>query len=176
MSRVEQSYAVLLKSSRGYKEEIKGGSQSVKLVAIHKGSLLVYLDSLTVNQIKEKYDRLVNYKVVDRCDNVQTEAFLFVTVSESTILHITASQREFLVGVKQTHYRMEVLGRLKWTESLTSGSEVYVTITTIPAPVKGIIRYIGKLPGEEGRKFGIELMVYTYLDNIRQITIYCVNI
>ena len=99
----------------------------------------------------------MNYKLADRRDDHQSEVFLFVT--GSSVLHITSSQRDYLLGVKQTHYRMEVLERLRWTESLTVGSEVYVTITTIPAPVKGIIRYIGELPGEEGRKFGIEIMV-----------------
>ena len=156
MSKVEQLYAVLMKSGHGYQKEAKDGTQ-LKPVAIHKGTLLVYLDSLTTNKIQEKYDRLVNYKVADRCDNSQSEAFLFA-VTES-LLHITTSQRDFLLGIKQTHYRMEVLERLQWVDSLIVGSNVYVTIATIPAPVKGTIRYIGKLPGEEGRKFGIELMV-----------------
>ena len=70
-------------------------------------------------------------------------------------------QQDFLLAVKQTHYRMEVLERkLQWVELLTVGSEVYVTIATIPAPVRGIVRYIGKLSGEEGKQFGIEIMVW----------------
>ena len=105
----------------------------------------------------------MNYKVADRCDNQQSEAVLFVIVS-SSILHITMLQRDFLLGVKQTHYRMEVLERrLQWVELLTVGCEVYVTIATIPVPVKGIVRYIGKLSGEEGKQFGIEIMVWTVL-------------
>ena len=161
MSKVEQLYAVLLKSGHGHKEEIKDGGQ-LKAVAVHKGSLLVYLDSLTVKRIQEKYGRLMNYEVADRCDSNQSKVFLFATGS-SSILNITALQRDFLLGVKQTRCRMEVLERLQWVESLAVGCEVYVTIATIPAPVKGIIRYIGKLPSEEGRKCGIELMVLMHL-------------
>ena len=159
MSKTKELYALLLKSSHGYKEEAKGRNQ-LKAVAVHKGSLLIYLDSLTVNRVQEKHDRLVNYKVADRCDNPQSEAFLFA--DESTILCITTLQRDFLLGIKQTHYRMEVLERLQWVESLAVGSDVYVTIATIPTPVRGMIRYIGGLSGEEGRKFGIELRVRMY--------------
>ena len=156
MSKAGQIYAVLLKSCHGYKEE----RNKLKPIGVHKGTLLVYLNPLTVNRIQEKYDRPVNYKVADRRDNQQSEAVLFVADS-SSILHITMLQREFLLAVKQTHYRMEVLERkLQWVELLTVGSEVYVTIATIPAPVRGIVRYIGKLSDEEGKQFGIEIMVW----------------
>jgi len=157
MSKVELSYAVLMKPSRGYKEEGSDEKQQLKPVAVMKGSLLVYLDPLIVNRIKEKYDRLVNYKVVDGCQ--QSELFLFVTDHKSSIFDITTLQKDLLLGVKHLHSRIEVLQRLEWVESLKVDSEVYVTINTIPTPVKGVIRYIGGLTGEEGRKFGVELMV-----------------
>ena len=156
MSKAKQLYGVLLKSAVGYKKVAKDGDQ-LKPVPVHKGSLLVYLDSMIANEIQNKHDRLVNYKLADRCDIQRFEVVLFD--SGSSILHINSMQREFLLGVRQTHYRMEVLDKLQWVESLTVGSEVYVTIATIPTPVRGIIRYIGVLHGEEGRKFGIELMV-----------------
>ena len=159
MSKVEQLYAVLLKFACGYKQEIIDGTDQLKPVAVHKGSLLVYLDSLTINRIQEKHDRLVNYKLADRCDIQQSEVVLFVAGS---ILHINALQRDYLLGIKQTYYRMEVLERLQWVQSLVVGSDVYVTIATIPTPVRGTIQYIGELPGEEGRKFGIELVVCMY--------------
>ena len=159
MSKVEELYAVLLKSCCGYKEENDGNQ--FKSVTVHKGSLLVYLDSLTVKKTQEKYNCLMNYKVADRYENPQSGVFLFVT--GSSILLITTFQRDFLLGVKQTVCRMELLERLRWVQSLKVGSDVYVTIATIPTPVRGIIRYIGGLSGEEGRKFGIELMVRIYL-------------
>ena len=149
-------YGVLLKSCHGYKEE----RHKLKDTAVQQGTLLINLDPLTVKRIQEKYDRSVNYKVADRRDNQQSEAVLFVAGS-SSILHITILQRDLLLGVKQTHYRMEVLERkLQWVELLTVGSGVYATIATIPAPVRGIVRYIGKLSGEEGKQFGIEIMVW----------------
>ena len=157
MNRVESTYAVLLKPALGYTEKAIDGNQ-LKPVAAQKGSLLAYLDSLTVNRIQERYHCLVNYKVADRHDSHQPEVFLFVT-GPSSVLHITALQRDFLLSVKLNNCRMEVLKRLKWVESLELGSEVYVTIATIPTPVRGIIRYIGGLHSEEGRQFGIELMV-----------------
>ena len=161
-------YGVLLKSGHGYKEE----RNALKPIGVHKGTLLVCLDPLTVKRIQEKYDRSVNYKVADRCDNQQSEAVL--SVANSSILCITMLQRDFLLGIKQTHYRMEVLERkLQWVELLTVGSEVYITIATIPAPVRGIVRYIGKLSGEEGKQFGIEIMVWIkYVGNCSYIHIY----
>lgn len=160
MSKAEELYAVLLKTGRGYKEEKDEGQ--LKPVTVCKGTLLVYLDSLSVKKIQEKYTvGLMNYKVADRCENPQSGALLFAT--GSSISHITAMHRDFLLGVKQTYFRMELLKSLQWVQSLRLGSDVYVTITTIPTPVRGIIRYIGDLPGEEGRKFGIELMVCMYI-------------
>jgi len=154
MSKVELLYAVLLKSGHGYKEEMKD-EKELTSVNVHEGSLLVYLDPLITNRIKEKYDCLVNYKMVDSC--YHSEVFFFAT--ESSVFHITNLQRDLLLSIEHMQHRIEVLQRLKWVESLVIGSEVYVTIATIPAPVKGIIRFIGKLPCEEGRRFGVELMV-----------------
>ena len=155
MSQLESPYAIVLKSTQGY-IEINDKSH-LKHILVHQGSLLIRLDSLTVNKAQEKHGRSVNYKVSDRHDNLQSEAFLFV--EEASILHIATAQRDFLLGIKHTHCRMEVLDKLEWVESLTVGSKIYVTIASITAPVKGIVRYIGGLPGEEGRKFGIEMMV-----------------
>jgi len=44
-------------------------------------------------------------------------------------------------------------------DKLKIKSYVYVTIPTIPTPMKGIIHHIGPLKGEAGTKFGIELQV-----------------
>ena len=63
MSKVEQLYAVSLNSAHGY-TKTKDGNQ-LKSVPVLKGSLLVYLDSLTASRIKEKNDRVVNYKLAD---------------------------------------------------------------------------------------------------------------
>ena len=157
MNKPQSLYAVLLKSSRGYREETENDVIQLRPIAAHKGTLLISLNSETTIRIQRKFGCHVNYKLADRRDIHQADVFLFN--NESNVLCITTLQRDFLLGVKQTHCRMELLEGLQWVESLKVGSEVYVTIATIPAPVKGIIRYIGGLTGEEGRKFGIELMV-----------------
>ena len=168
MSKAQSSYAVLLKSGRGYREEVTKDGSQLRPVAALKGTLWIYLDSFTTTRIQKKFGCLVNYKLADRSETHQSEVFLFNTGSD--ILLITTLQRDFLLGVKQPHCRMELLERrLRWVESLIVGSKVFVTIATIPVPVMGVIRYIGALLGEEGRKFGIEIMVciinvlmYTY--------------
>ena len=160
MSKTQSSYAVLLKSGRGYREEVTKDGSQLRPVEAQKGTLLVCLDSLTATRIQKKFGLVVNYKLADRCDihHDQSEVFLFD--NRSNVLFVTTIQRDFLLGIRLQLCRMEVLERLQWIESLTVGSEAYVTIATIPAPVKGIVRYIGKLSGEEGTKFGIEIMVW----------------
>ena len=157
MSKPQSPYAVLLKSGRGYKEEITNNGSQLRTVAAHKGTLLICLNSEMTTRLQRKFGCHVNYKFADRCDIHQTDVFLFD--NGSNVLCIATLQRDFLLGVKQAHCRMELLKRLEWVESLEVGSEVYVTIATIPAPVRGIIQYIGGLTGEEGRKFGIEILV-----------------
>ena len=163
MSKAQSSYAVLLKTGRGHREELTKDGSQLRPVLTDKGTLLVNLDSLTATRIQKKFGLVVNYKLADRREIHHCEVFLFD--NGSNVLFITAIQRDLLLGVKQQLYWMEVLGRLQWVELLTVGSEAYVTIATIPAPVKGIVRYIGNLSGEEGRQFGIEIMVWL-LDSI----------
>ena len=158
MNKVQPSYAVLLKSGRGYREELSAHGSQLRAITTDEGTLLAYLDSVTADRIRKKIGCLVNYKLADRCDIHQSEVFLFGT--SSTVVHITTLQRDLLLGVRQPQCRMELFERLHRVELLCVGSEAYVTIATIPAPVKGIVRYIGKLSGEEGRKFGIEIMVW----------------
>ena len=152
MDKGELLYAVLLKYGHGYKEEME---DELTPVVVNEGSLLTYLDSLISYRIKQKYDCLVNYKLVDTC--YHSEVFLFAT--EPSVFYITSLQKDLLLGIEHMEDRTKVLDKLQWVESLTVGSEVYVTIATIPTPVRGIVRYIGGLPDEEGRNFEVELMV-----------------
>ena len=157
MSEVESACVVLLKDGHGYKEEIK---DELTPVVMHQGSLLAYLDSLVTNRIKEKYDCIVNYRLADAC--YDSEVFFFAT--DSSILYITSRQRDLLLGIEDLQHRVQALDKLEWVESLTVGCEVCVTIDDTTAPVRGIIRYIGELPGEEGRNFGVELLVRSYTE------------
>ena len=100
-------------------------------------------------------------------DNKSLHNYKFVSVHHTVTLHctphqvfpITKNQRALLSGVPRQSDRIEVLHNLDWVEKLQYESFVYVTIPTIPTPVKGVIYYVGPLEGEAGTKFGIELQV-----------------
>lgn len=80
------------------------------------------------------------------------------------VLQLNDKQFNLLLGVKSTADRYDALNILNWVEKLEIGNGICVTIPTITSPVKGIIRYIGSLSGEEGTKFGIEMLVsQTYI-------------
>ena len=160
----EKSYALLLQDIDGFKEEIGyvGCGKQLKTVTIAKGSLLVRLNPSVVNAVRKQHDCLVNFRVDGSGKNLRdgspknTE---ILYVNSDVLLFLSRCQRDLLLGIKNPNNRLEVLVRLGWIESLREGDEVHVTIATIPTPVRGIIRYIGGLPGEDGRKFGIELKV-----------------
>ena len=61
--------------------------------------------------------------------------------------------------MKNSYDRHKAVNILQYVEKLRVGYGVYVAIPTIPHPMRGVVRYIGPLPGEEGTKFGIELLV-----------------
>ena len=157
------SYGLLLDDTKGYrrlsafvnKDQLEG-EVTHKLVS--KGSLLVQLNKTAIKAFKETFNCNINYTVYSV---PSTETYLFV--GNHKVLAITNEQRDFLYGIEGLTERLEVYKRLGWIEKLTEGSEVYVTIPTTPYPVKGVVRWIGKLTGEYGKKFGIELLVCVYI-------------
>ena len=157
MSRL--SYALLLEDVKGYKKYsafVKGDKPEGELThkVISKGSLLVQLSKNDVSKIQDTYKYLVNYM---EYAIPSTECYLLV--GDHEICSVSNQQRDLLYGIEGLTERLEVYKRLGWIEKLTEGSEVYVTIATVPYPIRGIIRWIGKLTGELGKKFGIELVV-----------------
>ena len=173
----EEDHALLLQDVEGFKEETNFvGCGKLKHVTVEKGALLIRLNPSVVNAMNKNHKCLVNYRVehlgkILRGDNPVKNTEL-VYVDSDVLFYLSKHRRDLLLGVTNPYNRLEVLGRLEWVESLRKGSEVYVTIPTITVPVRGIVRYIGGLPGEEGRKFGVELMV-----KIKGITYYdCVCI
>ena len=48
---------------------------------------------------------------------------------------------------------------MEWAEKLREKSTVFINIPAFSTAAKGIVHYIGKLPGETGTKFGVELLV-----------------
>ena len=135
---------VLLEDKSAYKYTTKW-SQDIVL----KGSLLV---ELTYGEVRETWSRPLNYKKYS--DN-SVELYC----KPEDVRQLNDEQFNLLLGVKHPVDCYKALDILDWVETLRVGSGVNVTIPTIPNAVKGIIRYIGPLPGEEGTKFGIELLV-----------------
>ena len=161
----ENAYALLLQDVEGFKEgaSFRGYGKEWKSITVVKGSLLTRLNPSVVNTIQKDYKCLVNYRVDDTVKKLRGDSPVknveFLYVDCDILFYVSRLQRDFMLGVTNPSSRLEVLGRLEWVESLVKGSNVYVTIATITSPVRGVIQYIGGLPGEEGRKFGVELMV-----------------
>ena len=157
------SYGLLLDDVKGYrrlsafvsKNQLEG---ELTHTVVSKGSLLVHLSKTAIKAFKETFNCVVNYMVYTI---PSTEVYLMV--GSHKVHTITNEQRDFLYGIEGLTERLEVYKRLGWIEKLTGGSEVYVTIATTPYPVKGVVRWIGKLTGEYGTKFGIELLVCMYV-------------
>ena len=164
----ENTCALLLQGVEGFKEaSLLGCGKEWKSIKIKKGSLLTRLNPSVVNRIKKDYKCLVNYRVDDTVKKLRGDSLVkdveFLYVDCDVLFYVSRLQRDLMLGVNNLSSRLEVLGRLEWVESLVKGSDVYVTIPTITSPVRGVIRYIGGLSGEEGRKFGVELMVCAYI-------------
>ena len=130
-----------------------------QLVTYHQKFLVIKGSLLTVmSQVEAR---------IITGDNKSRHNYKFVSDHHTITLHckpcqvflITKEQRALLNGVPRESDRIEVLHNLDWVEKLQYGSFVYVTIPTIPTPVKGIIYHVGPLEGEAGTKFGIELQV-----------------
>ena len=161
----EETYALLLQNIEGFKEETYffGFRKRLKPVTVCKGSLLIQLNPSIVNAMKKTHDCLVNYRVDHSANNLEEDNSVknveLVFVDSDVLFYLSKYRRDLLLGVRNPYIRLAVIGRLEWVESLKKGFEVYVTIPIFTAPVRGIVRYIGGLPGEEGIKFGVEFLV-----------------
>ena len=117
-----------------------------------RGSLLVELTDVEAKETHQHFTPPLNYKKFSD-DSVK------LYCRPEQVLQLSDKHFSLLLGVKLPFDRYKVLNILHWVEKLKAGFGVNVTIPTIPYPVRGIVRYIGSLPGEEGTKFGIELLV-----------------
>ena len=117
-----------------------------------RGSLLVELTDVEARKTQLHFFPMLNYKKFSD-DSVK------LYCRPEQVLQLSDEQFSLLLGVKSPYDRYKVLNILHWVEKLKVGFGVNVIIPTIPYPVRGIVRYIGLLPGEEGTKFGIELLV-----------------
>ena len=159
MNNTTLSCALLLEDVKGYMECFSDAAcvPSFEQVDIPKGSLIERLPVSEVTAIKEVHKFQLNYLVYSSSTQVQSSLLLFAPPEQ--VYKLTMEQRDLLLGVGAPADRTKVVCKLSWIESLGKGSEVYITIDTTPDLMKGVIRYIGELPGLDGTRFGIELTV-----------------
>ena len=157
----EMLFGILTENIIGYTSlEILIESQGITTYQkreVIKGTLLAVMSNNEARMTADRFDPPHNYKCV--LDHEITTLYCKPT----EVYRLTKSERNLLQGVPRNDERIEVLHNLDWVDKLHFGSCVYVTIPTIPVPVRGVVCHIGGLIGEVGTKFGIELLVRIWL-------------
>ena len=146
---------IILKDSTTYRQTNKWNILAAKSFTkkhILRGSLLVKLTEAESSETFEYFVHPLNYKTYS-----DDSSKLYCNPED--VLQLNDRQFDLLLGIRHSFDRFKALNILNWVEKLTIGFGVNVVIPTIPNPVRGLIRYVGPLPGEEGIKFGIELLV-----------------
>ena len=149
---------ILLEDITAYKQISKWIKWSLMLAkpfterTILQGSLLVELTEVESRESNEFFTPPLNYKKYSD-DSVK------LYCKPKYVLQLNDQQFDLLLGVKFPYNRFDALSILSWAEQLKVELAVNVAIATIPNPVRGVIRYIGALTGEQGTKFGVELLV-----------------
>ena len=151
------SYGLLLEETVGYKklDTSRSGRPSItyQKQKIAKGTLLVTSPHEESQNIASHLHHVHKYKPMG-------EMGVSLYCDANQVYRITREQRDMLFGVRNMESRLEELYKLGWVCKLDFGSSVYVTIPTIPTPVSGVIRHVGKICGQLGTVFGVELMVH----------------
>ena len=93
---------------------------------------------------------LENDQAVTLCTEDGIE-FALLTDYEVMLLKAIASP--------DTRYIVYCSQKCTWGQALTLGDAVSVSVPLLDVLVSGIIRYIGKLDGYPGTRFGVEIMV-----------------
>ena len=150
-------YGLLLEEMDGYKkrESYRNGRPSVsfqKEKVLKKGTLLIALSHEEFKNIASHLHHVHNYKPV-------TDLSVSLCCETHQVFQITREQRDKIHAVKKLEDRLKAVHKLDWIDGLHFGSYVYVTIPASTVPVRGVVRHIGKLQGESGTMFGVELMV-----------------
>ena len=159
MAVVSGSSALLLRDTYGD----KGGSwfpslRKKKDQPVLRGSLLrpiAMKDSGSTADGKPAY----NYKVYN-------EEIIFYC-SEQEVAPLTEYEFNLLCGIKQPSVRYATFvdenDIVDWGVKLRMNDKVYVSLPTKQAIettwCQAVVRWIGVLPGEEGTKFGVEIIV-----------------
>ena len=119
---------------------------------IYRGTLLEDLTEAEAKATQQYFTVPLNYKTYP-------DDTLRLFCKPEQVLQLNETQFNLLLGVKSTSNCYKALNILNWVEKLKVGYGVYVTIPNIHNPVRGVVRYVGSLPDEEGTKFGIEMLV-----------------
>ena len=146
---------ILLEDTIAYKQISRWSILTAKSFTedrVLRGSLLVELTDVKARESNQYFTPSLNYK---KYSDDSTK----LRCKPEQVLQLSDKQFNLLLGVKYPFDRYKALNILNWVEKLSAGFGVNVAIPTIPNPVRGVIRYVGPLPGKEGTKFGIELLV-----------------
>ena len=151
---------ILLEDTTAYKHTKRWSKLAAKTPksfteqGILKGSLLKELTEAGSMENSQHFAPPLNYQKYRFSNDL-----VVLYCKPEHVLQLNDQQFDLLLGVKVPLDRFRALNILNWVENLKGGFGVNVAIPTIPNPVYGVVRYIGPLPGEEGTKFGIELLV-----------------
>lgn len=149
-------YAILLQNINGHQENksVNGYGSSFINICVLRGTLLVRLSQDEVDKLRHQSGITfpLNFKVLNA-------PAIKLHCNMDAVLLLNYKQKELLLAIALTNDRLQATVKVEWAEKLAEESIVYVSIPTLRNAAKGIVRYIGKLPGENGTKFGIELLV-----------------
>ena len=146
-------YALLLQDDGGRKD---GGNNNTNVV---RGTLLVKLTQEEVRALKQHQAPGLppfNFKCLE-------DPSVKLYCNAHDVHPLNESQKEVLHGIVKASDRYDALAKLEWAGKVTEGSTIFVNISAFPTAAKALLRYIGSLPGENGIKFGIELLVRIYV-------------
>ena len=144
---------MLLVDRIGYKSSKSWYSRGSSEEHVHRGTLLVGLIEAEAKETKKYYSPTLNYKTLSSENVVQ------LYCKPEDVYPLTLQHKGFLMGIKSAFDQYRMSKCLQLAGNLAVGDGIHVNIKSIPSLVKGIIRYIGNLPGEDGTKFGVEMLV-----------------
>ena len=145
---------ILLKNNPAHRYTSR--SSSLARDNVLKGTLLVELTEGEARESLQFVTTPLNYK---KYSNNLVKLYC----EPEYVRQLNDKQFNLLLAVKSSFDCHKALDILHWVEKLRVGDDVKVTISYNLEPVKGAIRYIGTLHGEDGTMFGVELLVSIYI-------------
>ena len=160
--------ALLLRDAVG--DKIKSGSllnafrKRKESVPVLRGSLL---SSAPSKETAADGKPVYNYRVNGRGEDIM------MYCSEQDVAPITLNEFKLLLGIKSPVARYEAFVNdiLDWGSKLKVNDTVYVSLPSqqITKRCRAVVRWIGRLPGEDGTRFGVELLVSSSFQYSRHV-------